>query len=469
MKIRSEDIIVEEKTPFTNCKLEREKYADILTSLITKYDDGFVLAINNKWGYGKTTFLKMWQQKLKNLEFETIYFNAWENDFENNPFTAILSELNQKIGGKSQEKFKSILVKASRIITSAVPSIAEHLAKKYLGISHIEDLTSDIASSGIEIFQTEIEDYISRKKSIDDFRKELENYLSEEDFYKRPLVFFIDELDRCRPNYAVEVLENIKHLFSVKGIVFVLSIDKEQLGHAVKGVYGSAEINSDEYLRRFIDLEYSLPDPNIEQYCKFLFEKNDFNLFFNNRNRNNYGDEKKLMLEFATILFSRNNISLRQIEKIYVHCGVAIKSFSANSNVIPNLFLYLTFLKHTNNAFYNEIKNKQLTLQQLLDKSFQSIDSLFKTNYDRKLSHVISHLLFFYNNYLQNYSRLQGLIGINGNDQNVQFLLNNTFNDDSQLKDLIAFLNVVNNDSFLSDLSLGEILNKIELTEAFKK
>lgn len=67
-------------------------------------------------------------------------------------------------------------------------------------------------------------------------------------------MFFIDELDRCRPTFAIELLERIKHLFDIQNIVFVLSIDKEQLEASTAAAYGSA-INAPEYLRRFIDLE----------------------------------------------------------------------------------------------------------------------------------------------------------------------------------------------------------------------
>ena len=65
----------------------------------------------------------------------------------------------------------------------------------------------------------------------------------------------IDELDRCNPHYSVLVLERIKHIFSVPGIVFILSVDKKQFGNAIRGYYGSDLIDANEYLRRFIDLD----------------------------------------------------------------------------------------------------------------------------------------------------------------------------------------------------------------------
>ena len=85
MNIKHNEIKIPSANPFVNCKLNREPYAKVLTEIVNSYADGFVLAINNDWGTGKTTFVKMWRQQLINEGFQTIYFNAWENDFNNNP------------------------------------------------------------------------------------------------------------------------------------------------------------------------------------------------------------------------------------------------------------------------------------------------------------------------------------------------------------------------------------------------
>ena len=66
MKIKHHEIEIPQENPFANCKLAREPYARVLTDIANTYADGFVLAINNEWGTGKTTFVKMWQQQLKN-------------------------------------------------------------------------------------------------------------------------------------------------------------------------------------------------------------------------------------------------------------------------------------------------------------------------------------------------------------------------------------------------------------------
>jgi len=106
----------------------------------------------------------------------------------------------------------------------------------------VEGVVEDIT----EKLQERITEYTQKKESIASFRKELENFIKKSKGDK-PLVFVIDELDRCRPDYAVELLEQMKHFFSVPRIVFVLSIDKNHLSASVKGYYGSENIDTDEY------------------------------------------------------------------------------------------------------------------------------------------------------------------------------------------------------------------------------
>ena len=136
---------------------------------------------------------------------------------------------------------------------------------------------SDLSELGKEC----IDDYKQQKASITEFKKALIEYVA---FYanERPVVFFIDELDRCNPTFAVHVLERIKHLFDIPNIIFVLAVNKSQLQYAIEGYYGSSKMNSEEYMRRFIDVEYTLPEPSMEQYCRYLASQHDFNTFFDN-------------------------------------------------------------------------------------------------------------------------------------------------------------------------------------------
>ena len=121
-----------------------------------------------------------------------------------------------------------------------------------------------------EIFVKEIEAYEEQSTSIINFRRTLTDFVTER-INTKPLVFFVDELDRCNPHYAVKVLERIKHLFCISNVVFVLSIDKEQLENSIRGYYGSDRIDAGEYLRRFVDVEYILPEPDVKSFINYLF------------------------------------------------------------------------------------------------------------------------------------------------------------------------------------------------------
>ncbi len=83
---RLRDIEVNNDNPFANDILDREKYGTTLKNVVEMYTEGGgVIAINGDWGTGKTTFVRMWSAMLENEEFKTVYFNAWETDYYNDP------------------------------------------------------------------------------------------------------------------------------------------------------------------------------------------------------------------------------------------------------------------------------------------------------------------------------------------------------------------------------------------------
>jgi len=82
----------------------------------------------------------------------------------------------------------------------------------------------------------------------------------------------IDELDRCKPSYSIQLLETIKHLFNVEGVYFIVATASEQLSHSINAVYGE-KFESKRYLNRFFDQEYSLKSPDKEEYCNFIWSK----------------------------------------------------------------------------------------------------------------------------------------------------------------------------------------------------
>ncbi|OOG76123.1 P-loop NTPase fold protein, partial [Flavobacterium sp. A45] len=375
MKIKHNEIEIDCSNPFLNCKLGRQKYSTVLTEILDSYPEGFVLAINNKWGTGKTTFIKMWEQDLKNKNYQTVYFNAWENDFENNPLVALMGELKTLTNTKTVPAFNKTLKKASILSKQILPVIAQAVADKYIDTKEIKDLINGVSKGIADVFENDVNEYAKKKKSIIEFRTSLASFIANTNQGKS-LVFIIDELDRCRPNYAVSILEQIKHFFTVPNIVFVLSIDKEQLGNAVRGVYGSDRIDADEYLRRFIDIEYSIPKPEKEVYNKYLYDYFRFDDFLEKETRKRHSElnsDKKSFLQISEILFSNSPITLRQQEKIFSHSRLALRAFKDNMYLIPEVFLFLIFIKVTDEEKYNKIKSKQLTITELQEEYYKIV------------------------------------------------------------------------------------------------
>jgi hypothetical protein len=397
--IKHNDIEIPADDPFKNCKLDRAKYALVLSSIIQSYRSGFVLSINNKWGDGKTTFVKMWQQQLQNDDFKTLYFNAWQNDLESNPLIAILAELKTLFEKKDEQKFSKLLKFGAGVAKNIIPAMSKQLAKKYLGNDTVAELAEGVAKSVTDLFKEEVESYIKRKKSMEDFRTALADITPSPN--DKPIIFIIDELDRCRPTIAVEILEQIKHLFSVPGIVFVLSIDKIQLGNAVKGVYGSESMDVDEYLRRFIDLEFSLPEPDPTQFVNYLYSYFQFGNFFASKSRLQYREIQRdgnQFSEFAVSLFSSNSLSLRQQEKLMGHARLALMSFKQTEYVFPEAYLFLIFLRSHRPKEYLAILSLQYTLQEFLNFLEEIIPRSIGDENEHSLWFIEAILLSFYYN-----------------------------------------------------------------------
>lgn len=258
---------------FDNCKLNRKEYGEFLADYILGEKNGFVLNLNGSWGTGKTEFLRRFYTELHTRTHPVIYIDAWESDFSEVPLSVVSSELLNQLStinenmGDSFDKVGEYLGKALKgAIIGGTGLITKHLL--------------DDSAAGRELAKTMFEsspkDFLDKVKTdhseqvdaIKQIRKELgllaevikTNYSKE-----LPVVVLIDELDRCRPNYAIEMLEVIKHFFNTDNFVFVVATDTEQLVHSIRSVYGT-EFDSQVYLKRFFNREASLPEPDIEHY-----------------------------------------------------------------------------------------------------------------------------------------------------------------------------------------------------------
>jgi len=465
MKLKHVDIEIPIDEPFKNCKLDRRKYGQILTDIVNSYADGFVLAIDNKWGTGKTTFVKMWRQQLENSGFKTLYFNSWANDFDSHPLVAILSELKTMDPTQKDPSFKKMLKKGAIITQNVLPILAKAIAEKYLDVKVIKDAVEGLAKSAGDILKDEVDEYSTKKESLIEFKEDLKDYIAKHTSGK-PLVFIIDELDRCKPSYEVEVLEQIKHFFSVPGIIFVLAIDKVQLGNAIKGYYGSDCIDSNEYLRRFIDIEYAIPSPPTGLFCKYLFNYYQFDLFFNQPDRKHPEliNDKEQFLKIAIAIFEKNNVTLRQQEQIFAHARLALTTVPTKNYLFPETYLLLTFLRSQKKEFYQNLSYKTVKLHELIS----TIKELLPENLDKYDMHSFvyleAELLLFYDNYCKKDYAPSNLYKKDEESKENVLLVESAFGDQGNQILLQAFNNFRNTRRTENKLSV--ILNRLDLLDS---
>lgn len=136
------------------------------------------------------------------------------------------------------------------------------------------------------------------------------------------------------------------------------------------GFYGSSNIDGKEYLRRFIDIEYTLPAPNMEEYCKCLFYAYDFGIFFNHESRmrnRNLQSEGQVFNYISSDITVASNISLRAANKIFAYTRLALSGYNPVLHFSADLFFLLCYFKVIARPFYNQIKASEFSIQGLLD------------------------------------------------------------------------------------------------------
>ncbi len=263
----------------------------------------------------------------------------------------------------------------------------------------------------------------------------------------------------------MEVLEQIKHFFSVPGIVFVLSIDKTHLESSVKGFYGSEQINSAEYLRRFIDLEYSIPKPAVKEFVDYLFDYYGFKDFFLSIERTRYNElrnDADFFLRMAEFLITKSNSTLRQTERIFSLAKLVIDSFKIDEYTFPQLLFVLVYLKILRNDFYTKINNSEFTLQDL-SNSFGDLVLTDRNVHDRiNLAYIEATLLWFYNNNNPDYRTRANLLGRDESGKATTTIKSKLIDGNGGL---VSYFSSLDGQRY-NQLSLDFLLKKINLTES---
>ena len=322
-------IDISEQKPFENDLLEREKPIETLTNVLSNVDSPCILSIDAPWGAGKTTFLGMWEKYLRSRGFIVIEFNAWETDFSNDPFLALSSEITTQLDTMSlNNTAKGVLSALKRLANDTAARLPRFLSTSTaIGASAIgEPEIAQLAPLAGELVGSAAEGVLASHQRSQNSIKEFSEKLAElaETLSKnnagQPIVIMIDELDRCRPTYAIELLENAKHIFSVANVVFVLATNRRELAQSVKAIYGQG-FGADEYLERFFDISFNLPHQDRKEFITHTIGSATIHHHFK---------EQYIYGAFESLL-NESDLNLRSIAKTIHHLSLVAAALG-NSN-----------------------------------------------------------------------------------------------------------------------------------------
>ena len=345
LKVAEEPVNPQE--PWGDDRLQRRRVADRLTSIVRDQEQPFVITVDGGWGTGKTFLLKRWQQDLENHDWQAIYFNAWEDDFSDDPLLSVTAQLSEHFD-------KSSFSGTVRGLVRLVPPLLDVVAP-LTPFGHIW-LWLRAAAAKLRVTPPQdLRRYGERTATAERFKRRLRELGA--DVYEetgKPLVFIIDELDRCRPTFAIELLERVKHIFDVPNIVFVFGINRVELTKSLQSVYG--EIDAAVYLRRFFDMEFTLPEPDPVEFCKSLVERYELNrILYRSAAFEDSGVrvEVDLLVGALPLLVGHMGLSLRDMDYCVRVVSLAVASDRRRAEVDQDLFAGLVALKVGNLGLYH--------------------------------------------------------------------------------------------------------------------
>ena len=272
--------------------------------ILSGLNSGSAVALNAAWGSGKTFFVKQAKMLIdihnpnSDIDIEclneeeiasikkvydrynsgaeeydmpkmaTVYYDAWKYDDTEDPLLSLLYCIMNRFGESVPEDKVAVIKKFAKQSISILSNAARYVT----GINVQEILET------IKNYAEACEDTVKEQKSNESLEKRINSFLNDvvlDDEEK--FIVFIDELDRCNPQYAVKLLERVKHYFNHPKVIFVISYNKSELQHSIKTLYGS-EFSADKYLERFFDYEFGLSTIDVVKYMDILGNSNTIHL-----------------------------------------------------------------------------------------------------------------------------------------------------------------------------------------------
>lgn len=363
----------------------RDQFSGGLLNLFESSDDPLVVALDEKWGTGKTVFARRLEKRAEREGFKAVYFDAFKRDYDPDVFIALSAELLATIPANARDK--PSLRESAKAVGKTIGKLAlkggiRLLTAGAINAADVGDAAEEAANEIGNLAEAELDALIDRRLdsarladgAFKQFKASLEtlattpreeNQETESSQESKPLLFIVDELDRCRPDYALSVLETIKHFFSVRNVHFLLVCDIDQLVAAVNHRYG-IEGHGYTYLEKFIDVRVSFP--TMQKHQRETAIKKFIEGFTENMPPDGEGGRMwNEMIEFISDIALSKSYSLRRVEKILTQFAVAMRFTTKEQIRLGAVVFTLCDLKISNPKIFNKAKNGTLKYSELLN------------------------------------------------------------------------------------------------------
>jgi len=394
--------------------LNREHFVDNVMKIVNQLSDnhkGCCFAIEGSWGIGKTFVLEEIEKRIENTEdgFFLFHYNCWQYDYYDEPAVAIVSAMISSI-----QEDKTIINEDLENSVKAGYEFAGKKMKEIAGIFIKNKIGVDLISWADEIRGIkednksavhQFDKLFNFSQAIEKARKNLQEIAE-----KRTIVFVVDELDRCIPQYAIKVLERLHHIFySLENVIVIMAIDRKQLEHSVEEMFGingcgDGIIDVEKYLKKFIDfsmeLDYGKVNSSFRGKYKFYFDK------FSAAEAGDLGQLEELFTPLLNTLDIRTQEKM--VEKVYMlHSIVSNETMDISVLGFEMLFEILELwdfgdkknLALINSAHFINLEQKlgKYKIQLLKSMEKNSWDKIIE-NSNRKLlkSNVIGKIFWYF-------------------------------------------------------------------------
>ena len=372
IRIQPREIVVSDDPdgdPFENDLLDRKVKAEVLTSLVSNIEGPCTMAVDAAWGAGKTTFLKMWAQYLRNEGFPVVEFNAWETDASGDPFVALTTEITEQLKVWPDSTVASKLHQTQFLAKSLLRRAAPGAIRAASGLLPV--LGAEVGHALSSYASEAMAGYFDQKQSAAQFKASLQGLANSlrASSDNKPTIVLIDELDRCRPTYAIELLETAKHIFGVDHVVFVLAVNRTELAKSVKALYGS-EFDAEGYLRRFFDIDFRLPAPDRQKFIRNSLELLGVDELLTKSIDPIAKANSGIVLETFTTFFGQDDLSLRSIGQAIHRFGVVLASIGEKNGICLPALTVLSILSAVRPTLYRQFVQGELTADQTIESLF---------------------------------------------------------------------------------------------------